>query len=560
MRVRARAEDGYTMIAAIGAVTLISVLAAAALAASNGDVNLVQRDLDAKRAHAAAQSGIANYSFHLNNDNSYWARCTTVPEPNAINQERDTPDQVLKKRQLPESDSAAYAVELLPANGEDECDPKDPVGSMLEQGGGSEEIGLNAGSFRIRSTGYAGDAEVSLVATYKRSSLLDYVYFTQYETSDPVTYGTHSWSGNIEKHCARFIREGRQKTVIPGSGSRYCDKIVFPSDDEINGPLHTNDNLVISGSPTFGRDASDLTEVGAEWVEPNGWHACSSLKPDTLCSTAKPTFKGPFVTTAPVLKPPKTNGSLKKIAEADDYFFQCQTTIKLEDTQMDITTRAGTLSNVSFPPEGVIYVANGDCPDVPAKKGSQAISWGPCESGFSPFQATYPDGSDCGNVRVYGEYSEPLTIAAENHIIVWDELEREDSTGILGLIANKFVRVRHPFSDTNDTTRGDCGSGSEGSFNQINRIDAAILAIDHSFIVDHYDCGDELGTLTVNGAISQKYRGAVGVDYSGSNDTGYEKNYTYDDRLRYMEPPHFLNPVEPSWHIQRETLDFPQAG
>ena len=34
------------------------------------------------------------------------------------------------------------------------------------------------------------------------------------------------------------------------------------------------------------------------------------------------------------------------------------------------------------------------------------------------------------------------------------------------------------------------------------RIDAAIMSLLHSFIVDNYDCG-ELGTLTVNGAIVQ---------------------------------------------------------
>ena len=80
-----------------------------------------------------------------------------------------------------------------------------------------------------------------------------------------------------------------------------------------------------------------------------------------------------------------------------------------------------------------------------------------------------------------------------------------------------------------------------------------MLAIEHSFIVDHYDCGSELGTLTVKGAISQKFRGAVGT----TGGTGYLKSYEYDDRLRYMEPPNFLDPVEPAWHIQRETLDFP---
>ena len=59
-----------------------------------------------------------------------------------------------------------------------------------------------------------------------------------------------------------------------------------------------------------------------------------------------------------------------------------------------------------------------------------------------------------------------------------------------------------------------------------------MLAIKHSFIVDNYNCGAPLGTLNVNGAIAQKFRGAVGTGGGGS-DTGYLKNYNYDERLQY---------------------------
>ena len=110
-------------------------------------------------------------------------------------------------------------------------------------------------------------------------------------------------------------------------------------------------------------------------------------------------------------------------------------------------------------------------------------------------------------------------------------------------------------SDTTSTQTGHnkCNSGSNGPTSIKNvQIDAAILAINHSFIVDHYDCGSGLGKLTVNGSISQNFRGPVGL-VSGA---GYIKNYTYDDRLRYMEPPNFLEPVKSSWRIQRETLDY----
>ncbi len=113
----------------------------------------------------------------------------------------------------------------------------------------------------------------------------------------------------------------------------------------------------------------------------------------------------------------------------------------------------------------------------------------------------------------------------------------------------------HPFST--QTSRSSCGSGSNGSGSITNlRIDAAILSIQHSFIVDHYSCGNPLGNLTVNGAIAQRFRGAVGTfSQSTGPVSGYSKRYTYDDRLRYISPPHFLDPVESAWHVQRETVE-----
>ncbi|HSR93296.1 MAG TPA: hypothetical protein VLK56_00380 [Solirubrobacterales bacterium] len=519
LRSRLREEGGYTMIAVIGAISLVSMLAAATLAATNGDVNLVQRDVDYRRADAAAEAGIANYSFHLNSDNSYWSRCTNVPEPNAVNQQNASP---LKKRAVPGSTDASYAIELLPASGyaEGKCNSAKPLESMLEQSG------PNTGSFRIRSRGFAGNAKASIVATYKRASFLDYIYFTQYETSDPVTYGNQSWSANAYAQCSKFRREGRESQAIPGSGGQFCNRIVFVSGDHIKGPLHTNDDLAICGTPEFGRTAADVIEVGASspgWI--NG--ECSSP------SGAAPKFIGPLVTTAPVLKPPTTNGKLKTIA-GPSYTYSCQTKIELNGTTMKVTKNNGSnstsTSTVPFPSSGVVYIKNDSC---------QGSNWPQCSSEYSPFSATYPSGSDCGTVYVSGNYSGELTIAAERDIIIEGNLTRNAGTqGLLGLIANNFIRVKHECS----------------GFKLENlKIEAAVLAIEHSFIVDHYDCGGELGTLTVKGAISQKFRGPVGT----TGGTGYLKSYEYDDRLRYMEPPNFLNPVEPSWHVQRETLDFP---
>ncbi|HEY7266952.1 MAG TPA: hypothetical protein VH501_04600, partial [Solirubrobacterales bacterium] len=168
-----------------------------------------------------------------------------------------------------------------------------------------------------------------------------------------------------------------------------------------------------------------------------------------------------------------------------------------------------------------------------------------------------------------GSYSGQLTIAAENDVIVDNNIRRTSSSAdLLGLIANNFIRVEHPVCEstnmdcsggtvTEESAKGDCDADNDGrravngnGSTQDITIDAALLAIDHSFIVDHYDCGSELGTLTVNGAISQKFRGAVGT----TGGTGYIKDYNYDDRLRFQEPPHFFDPVQSAWHVQRETL------
>jgi Tfp pilus assembly protein PilX len=64
-----RNEEGYTMIAAVGATLLVTVLVSGSLAAVEGDLRLTKSDQDHKRAYEAAVAGLGDYSFHLNKDN-----------------------------------------------------------------------------------------------------------------------------------------------------------------------------------------------------------------------------------------------------------------------------------------------------------------------------------------------------------------------------------------------------------------------------------------------------------------------------------------------------------
>ncbi len=520
MRVRElKSEGGFTLIATMIGITVIMGLALVTVTAVRGDIGNTSYDISSKRAFEAARAGIDDYTFHLYANRDYWKACDTVPTPNAVNQQGST----TKRRPVPGGSGATYAIELLPATGQSRCSTSSPDTSMIETSG---EM---AGSFRIRTTGYAGKAKASIVTSFKRGSFLDYIYFTQLETSDPIAYADSSWLANAYTQCGKTIAQGRYNSSISGSGGVYCNVISFISGDTIDGPLHTNDALVACGSPTFGRGPSDMIEVSSP---PTGWYSTNDIPHSGSSCNGNPDFVGTYVTNSPVLTPPPTNSQLASIAQSQ-FNYTGQVRICLSGTNMTVGTGSSCTGKYSgaIPSNGVIYVANGSCSTV-----------------YSPFTATYPNSSGCGNVYVHGNYSGALTIAAENDIIIDGNLTRSGN-GILGLIANNFVRVYHDYP--NQTGQGNCNSSSGESYVKNIDIDAALLAINHSFIVDHYDCGSDLGTLSVEGAIAQKFRGPVGT--FGGGGTGYSKNYVYDDRLRYIEPPNFIEPTELPWKIARET-------
>ncbi len=120
---------------------------------------------------------------------------------------------------MPGDSTASYAIELLPANGNPTCDPTSIVTATQTM---LESLGSSKGTFRIRSTGFAGKSQVSIIATFKPASFLDYVYFTQLETSDPVTYGSEATIKGAYEQCSKTILEGRNNAKIPNSEGQYC--------------------------------------------------------------------------------------------------------------------------------------------------------------------------------------------------------------------------------------------------------------------------------------------------------------------------------------------------
>jgi type II secretory pathway pseudopilin PulG len=531
---RARGERGFTMLLALVVLIITTLLLGGAYVAVLTDTHLSRNDLDQKRAYSAAQAGIEQYNYDLNQNPNFWENC--VP-----------PSGTIGAADSGSTESYVdYAVVASTApTGATTCSTSNPIGTMVEANTlANGSANPAAGTFRLASTGTSNGVSRTIVAQYKRDSFLNFVYYTDYETLDPAALpGT---PGDCNRHY----------TDSPGRGSDCGGAINFISADHINGPLHSEDTLAICGTPSFGRNANDSIEAPGFADESN----CGGSAPYYGA-----TLNGTYSSIATSLTPPPTDGQMLNVAQTAGTVYTGTTTIVLTGTTATVynaNLSGGSASLNIANTNGVIYVQSAQAPV--------------CGEIYTPFSAnsTYGANLGCGNVYVSGYYNTSITIASDNDIIIDGNLwpgssgsNYATSTGalggtptgnsLLGLVANNFVRLQHPVSANRGTTSGSCGSNANvtsGTYQTLNNpfIYAAILSVKHSFIVDNYDCGSSPGTLTVIGAIAQYYRGPVGTG-SSSVSTGYSKTYTYDDRLAYAEPPYFLNPVSVAWQVQHQT-------
>ena len=187
-----------------------------------------------------------------------------------------------------------------------------------------------------------------------------------------------------------------------------------------------------------------------------------------------------------------------------------------------------------IPSNGVVYVENGTCSAV-----------------YSPFTTTYPEASGCGNVYVKGDLLGPADDRGrERHRSSTAASTPHDSgEGMLGLIANNFVRIYHPSRRPDDREARTAPRAHSQNLDDRRR-DPGDQPLLHR---RQLRLRRSLGTLNVNGAIAQKFRGAG--RHRAQRITGYIKNYVYDDRLQLPRAAelHRAGPV--GLGDRRETID-----
>jgi hypothetical protein len=393
---------------------------------------------------------------------------------------------------------------------------------------------------QLTATGRVRGVQRTIRANLRRRNFLDYLYLTDYESLDPQS-GFYPDPATATAECSRYWWQGRPASAPPFA----CVRIYFTTGDTINGPLHTNDTISVNGSPRFNAKVT-TGFTGTLSCPPNPaftyrWHGRSGCADTPQFQTGDPEpvalLTMPASNTAikaETNRPAKTgclyNGPTRIVLNANGTM---DVTSPFTDPGGAYASCLGT--GVALPANGVIYVQNVPVTQttpnpVCSTPGQNELGY-PIPADVTTYQCTV------GDVFLSGTLRGRLTIAAENNIVVVADTTYASSgpgsSDLLGLIANQFVQVYHP---VNAGGQNLADSRNPTNFFQDPRIDAAILALGHSFIVQNYDRGAALGTITVNGAIAQKWRGPVGT--FGGSSTGYLKDYNYDVRLQFSSPPH----------------------
>lgn len=590
-------QRGFATLPAFMAMIVGTLLSLGAWATAHSDVNMQDKDRWSKVAYTKAQSGVTDYIQRMAEDSSYWQNCD---QPNGTN-DADGIDHAindtdvgaaghLKRRWWPTPSNLAentaltgqYTIDLVPANGQASCKANgNRAITMVDEA---------TGAIRVRVTGRAGPAvpntstinpdpaapntyvarnadsmntwrqkrwkHRSIVVEFRRRGFLDYAYFTDREGLEPTLYS----NSTTRDQCDTYWRD------TPGELGRYrysCTEIQFADGDLLKGPFHTNDSALLGSYSTtagakFGNDnKGDRIEVFDNGLGDRAFRTGTNgnfYSAPARRGVGTNLFVGD---NAGFLDLPESNEDLVTYADPNNgdpdqrgLTFWGQTRILLKNNgTVDVTNSidtGGATINYAVPTSGVIRIGStrSDC-DYNINSGA-----------MYPFVNT-----GCGVAEVSGTYNKPLTITSDADVVITGNVIKDAAspTAVLGLIGTNFVRIRHYYESGNA-----CGNTSGQTGSDVTQVDAAILALTHSFMVDRHSCGTKLGQspnyyLTVNGVIAQKYRGPVGTS-GGSGGTGYIKNYSYDYRYRYLTPPHFLVPTLSSWKTSRSREQTPACA
>lgn len=550
-RARVSDESGIAMVSVIGLTAVLTLLAVVAINLTVSAQQFSRNHQDWNAALAAAEAGVDDFLARLNRDRGYYANAPLDldGDGNNLNPAID------RWAQLPNSNAFYhYAID-------------------------TSEV-VQTGTLTLTSIGRVRDESRTVEVRIRPEGFFDFIYFTDFEVVDPAILGP---SDNTL--CQRRFGES------PGRSSQ-CVDLRFISADVLDGPVHSNDGMQIEGTPTFlGSTTTSFNEVGG------GGYVNFTTKAIVPPTAGDPRFSRDFDPAWDEIKTfPPTNTSIITDAVNHGCLYYGPTYIHLQGDTMTVRSPLSGLAPAGDPTTptecagGAVANLTGFQANIPIPPVIYVNNAASCGS-FS--DTNHPLGVDrreesrsdlrynCrfGDVFVWGELDTQLTIAARNNInVIWDLTYQDgiwqDGTNILGLVADNFVQVRQPRNNDNTANRGVArrppfpstqpAGTVDGAVFRDPQIHAAILSLERSFRVQNHGSITPLGDLTVRGSIAQRFRGPVGTGSATTPVTGFIKDYRYDERLRFISPPYFIDPVEArfvvrNWAEVRDTTGFPSG-
>ncbi len=318
-------------------------------------------------------------------------------------------------------------------------------------------------AYKLVSTGKYKKAQRVISFTVSQQPISSYAYFSDNEDM--------------------LIWEGHHSVDYP---------VWFISGDILRGPLHTNDQLNISGDPVF---EGPVTSTSSTINYYNGGPPADN-----------PDFQSSLTLSAPAVQLP---------SQAD------MITYVRDHAALTVTADSGTDVTITLLSGGNMTV-----------KHKVSGTWRTDTKSVATNSSVYVSDHD---VYISGVLSGRLTVATTSNIVITgnilynsDPATNPSSTDLLGLVSQNYVYIDSAASNNNP--------------NHDLTVDAYIVAL-NSFTVESYDTGLK-GTLTIYGGITQDMRGPIGTFNGSTGDriSGYSKDYNYDTRLDPAKWPNTLYP------------------
>jgi hypothetical protein len=573
-------DRGVALAAVIGIGMVVMILAATMVGISTSGAVKTTKDRDYANAMAAAYAGLADYQSRVNGDNTYATKFGDARQPFSSG---DTfPSNTGGN---PAFTSWVTVPDSTGASG----------GTSYRYAVDNSIVGQQ-GIVRVQVTGKAGTTTRTLVANVKPDGFSNYLYWTDYESGDP----------DITGEDCRNVYQNATFTAPSIGGKPVCSRIQFQDGDVLDGPIRSNDVMLVCGG-TFKstvQSAVGTTDSGCNPKRTPSYQFFKGYQPEVVGSYTPPStisagrdrmyaddpavkdtgclYTGPTQITfngngtMRVRSPLTIFTNLQKTSPYGSAPAKCGAITELQG--------AGATVSTSLLANNLVYVQ-----DEPASAGSGSTInpnyyWskytartalsacmrsssvtdnglgfpytGPAagysgtyteatprnaQGGSVPFSTAY--GCSNGDLFVSGKVDASVTLVAENYVYVTGDLKyttnRAAST-VLGIVGQEAVFVWNPMFD-----RSSALSSTPTPLLADNRtVSGAILSNQGTFTVQNYAYGGAMGTLTLNGSIAQRYRGAVG---QGSN--GYLKGYGYDTSLGSYTPPFFPQPVVTTYKV-----------